>query len=90
MQFALVEMAARRLASSSGTYCWAQEGWEAVRSAGSDTVGVGGHGLLAVCWLMGVLGHLGLVLVWLRNCLTFKMPSLITLSIPDSADLKEN
>ncbi len=45
---------------------------------------------MVVCRFMGVLGHLGCVLVQLRNCLTFKMPSPITLFIPDSADLKRN
>ncbi len=43
-----------------------------------------------MCWLLGVLGRLERFLVQLRNCLTFKIPSLITLSIPDSADLKRN
>jgi hypothetical protein len=48
---------------------------------------MGGWGLLVVCWFPGFLGHLGRVMVQLRNYLTFKMPSPITLSIPDSADL---
>ncbi len=52
-------------------------------------MGLGGRGLLAVCWFLGVLGRLERVLVQLRNCLTFKMPSPITLSIPDSADLNQ-
>ncbi len=46
--------------------------------------------MLAVSWFLGVVGRLERVLVQLRNCLTFKIPSLITLSIPDSADLKRN
>ncbi len=45
--------------------------------------------MLELCWFLGVLGRLERVLVQLRNRLTFKMPSLITLSIPDSADLKQ-
>ncbi len=68
----------------------AQESWEAEWGAGSAAQSVGGRGLLAVCWFLGVLGRLEHVLVQLRNCLTFKIPSLITLSIPDSADLKRN
>ncbi len=87
LQFALVEMAAGHLGLSSGTHCWAQENWEAARGAGSDAVGMGKRGLLAVCRFLGVQGHLWRVLVQLRNCLTFKMPSPITKSIPDSADL---
>jgi hypothetical protein len=87
LRFALVEMAAGRLRSSSGTHCWAQESSEAARDAGSDAVGVGERGLLAVCQFLVALGRLGRVLVQLRNCLTFKMPSLIIMSFPDSADL---
>jgi hypothetical protein len=89
LRFALVEMAAGQLGSSSGTHCWAQESWKRARGAGSDTVGVGGRGLLAVCLFLGALGCLGHVLVQLRNCLTLKMPSPITLSIPDSANLNQ-
>jgi hypothetical protein len=88
LRFALVKMAAGHLGSSSETHCWAQESWEVARGPGSDAVGVGGRGLWAVCRFLGALGRLGHVLVQLRNCLTFKMPSPITLSIPDSADLK--
>jgi hypothetical protein len=51
---------------------------------------MGGRGLLAVSQFLGALGRLGRVLVQLRYCLTFGMPSPITLSIPDSADLKRN
>ncbi len=50
---------------------------------------MGGRGLLAVCQFLGALGRLKRVLVQLRNCLTFKMPSRITLSIPDSANQRE-
>ncbi len=89
LRFALVKMAAGHLGSSSGTHCWAQGSWEAARGAGSDAVGVGGRGLLAVCQFLSALGRLGRVLVQLRNCLTLKMPSPITMSIPDSADLKQ-
>ncbi len=46
--------------------------------------------MLGVCQFLGVLGRLGYGLMQLRSCLTFKMPSPITLSIPDSADLKQN
>ncbi len=60
------------------------------RGAGSVAESVRVRGLLVVCQFLGVLGRLERVLVQLRNCLTFKMPSLITLSIPDSADLKRN
>ncbi len=56
---------------------------------GSNAASVGGKGLLAVCQLLGVMGHLGHALVQLRNSLSFKLPSLITLSISDSADLKQ-
>jgi hypothetical protein len=60
------------------------------RSAGSDVGNVAGVEWLSVCWYLRVLGCLGLVLVQLRNCLTFRMPSLMTLSILDSADYKRN
>ncbi len=89
LRYALVEMAAGHLGSSSGTHCWAQASWEAARGAGSGGVGVGGRRLLAVCQFLGVPGRLERGLVQLRNCLTFKMPSPITLSIPDSADLNQ-
>jgi hypothetical protein len=87
LRFALVEMVAGHLGSSSGTHCWAQESCKAARGAGSDAECMGGWGLLVVCRFPGVQGRLELVLEQLRNCLTFKMPSPITLSIPDSADL---
>jgi hypothetical protein len=90
LQFALVEIVAGRLGLSRKTHRWAQESWEAARSAGSAAGGVRVWGLLAVCQFVGVLEHLGQVLVQLRNCLTFQMLSPITLSIPDSADLKQN
>ncbi len=54
----------------------------------SDGGSVEGQELLVLWRCLGVLGRLGRVLVQPRNCLIFKMPSLITLSIPDSADLK--
>jgi hypothetical protein len=57
--------------------------------ARSAVRGIGGRGLLAVCWFLGVLGCLGHVLVQLRNSLTFTMPSPIILSIRDSANLKQ-
>jgi hypothetical protein len=60
------------------------------RGAVSDGVGNGGRELLAVGQFLGASGHLERILVQLRNYLTFKMPSPITLSIPDSADLKQN
>ncbi len=46
--------------------------------------------MLAVCLFVEVLERLGRVLVQVRNCLTCNMPSPITLSILDSADLKQN
>ncbi len=46
--------------------------------------------LLGFCRVLGVLGGLGRVVVGQRKRLTFRMPSLITLSIPDSADLNQN
>jgi hypothetical protein len=57
-------------------------------SAGSDAVSVRGQGFLAVSRILSVIGHLRRVLVWLRNCLTFKIPSPVTLLIPYSANLK--
>jgi hypothetical protein len=48
------------------------------------------HKLLDLYLSMGVLNHLSLRLVHLKNCLTFKIPSSIILSIPDSINLKEN
>jgi hypothetical protein len=51
---------------------------------------MGGQGLLAVCQFQGALERLGRVLVQLRKCLTFRMHSPITQSIPDSGDLKRN
>ncbi len=90
LRFALVGMVAERLGSSSRTHCWAQESCKAARGAGSDRVGVEGRGLLAVCRFLGAIGCLDHVLVQLRKCLTFEMPSPITLSIPDCADPKRN
>ncbi len=46
--------------------------------------------LLGFCQVLGVLGRLGLLVVELRKRLTFWMPSPITLSILDSADLSRN
>ncbi len=51
---------------------------------------MGEQRLLAVCRFLGALGRLERVLVQLRKCLTFMMPYPITMSIPDSADLKQN
>jgi hypothetical protein len=62
----------------------------AASGVGSDAESMGGRQLLAVCQFLGVLGHLGPVLVKMSNCLTFKMPSPIILSITDSADLLPN
>ncbi len=46
--------------------------------------------LLGFCRVLGVLGRLGHLVVELKKCLTFWMPSPITLSIPDSAGLSRN
>jgi hypothetical protein len=46
--------------------------------------------LLGVGQFLGILGRLGHVPMQLRNGLTFTMPSPATLSISDSADLKQN
>jgi hypothetical protein len=89
LRLGLVEMVAGRCGSSSGTHCWAQESWELARGAGSAAGDVAGWELLGPCWLLGVLGRLGQVLVQLINCLTFVMPSPMTLSIHDSADLRQ-
>ncbi len=51
---------------------------------------MGEQRLLAVCRFLGALGRLEHVLVQLRKCLTFMMPSPINLFIPNSADLKRN
>ncbi len=68
-------MVAGRLGSSGGTYCSVQESCVAARGAESAIGGVCERGLLAFCLFLGVLGFLELVLVQLRNCLTFKMPN---------------
>ncbi len=47
-------------------------------------------GLLKFCPVLGVLGCLGCLLVKLKKRLTFWMPSPLTLSIPDSANLTQN
>ncbi len=46
--------------------------------------------MLWFCCVLGVLGRLGRLVVELKKRLTFWMPSPITLSIPDSADLSQN
>ncbi len=45
---------------------------------------------LGFCWFVGTLGRRGRTGVQLRKCLTFEMPSPMTLSIPESADLNQN
>jgi hypothetical protein len=73
MRFALVEMVARHLGSSSGTHRWAQESWEAARGAGLVAGGRLESGWL---WFCPVLRRLGRVLVQLRKCLTFTTPRI--------------
>ncbi len=58
--------------------------------AGSVAGGRGGGVLLGFCRVLGVLGGLRRVVEGLRKRLTFWMPSPITSSIPDSADLNRN
>ncbi len=62
--------------------------WRGAKGAGSAAGGVGGWVLRVLCPLLGVLRHLGRVLVQLRNCPTFVMPSPVTLAIPDSASIR--
>jgi hypothetical protein len=52
--------------------------------------GKSGQRLLAFCRFLGVLGRMRPDLVQLMNCLTFEMPSPITLSMPDSAEGRQN
>jgi hypothetical protein len=79
-------MVAGHLVSSYETHCFAQESREEARGTGATVGGIGRYGLLAFCHILCALGHFERVLMQQRNCLTFKMPSLITLSISDSAD----
>jgi hypothetical protein len=60
------------------------------RGAGPVTGGIAEQRFLAVCHSLGILGNLDCVLVQQKKCLTFNLPSPITVAIPDSADLKHN
>ncbi len=53
--------------------------WVAANIETSEAGGVRGLGLLKLCQFLGVLELLGYVLVQVRDCLTIKVPSLITL-----------
>ncbi len=57
--------------------------------AESDAISVGGQELHELYQFLGVLGHLGLSLVQLRNYPILEINLLITQAIPDSADLKQ-
>jgi hypothetical protein len=61
-----------------------------LRGAGPVTGGIVGQRFLAVCHSLGILGHRDRVHVQLKKCLTSNMPSPISVSIPDSADIKHN
>ncbi len=80
-------MVAVHLESSWETQFWAQESWEVARGGRRDAGAGGGRELVGFCWFLGTLGRQGQMGVQLRKCLTFEMPSPMTLSIPDSADL---
>ncbi len=88
--FALVEMVAGHLGLSWGTQFLAQDSLVVARGAGSDAGGVGGLEMSGFYQFLGALVRLGCVLVGQMNCLTFEMPSPVTLSTPESADLNQN
>ncbi len=75
---------------SWGTQFFAQESQVEARGAGSDVEDIRGRELSGFCQFLGVLVRLGRVLVGLIKFLTFEIPSPITISTPDSADINEN